>query len=299
MGLSILLTGYSEPPSQDKTKTLPLELEQFRSTIERSELNYVQIIAHPETNTEPWVSKFLGTPYLPLNSPYPRDIQGAPLQLLVQLNFAEMPNLEGYPTQGILQFFISGAESSEHVWGMNFYEELPFDTDKYFESLQMQKYFRVIYYPTVIQDRKQLALPPRLDPNIVLPINEEARLSFNLKSEYVDVSDYRFAKVFGKTDYDFFDQFGEQAGEIANAYIDFSYEHSLAKVGGYAYFVQEDPRYAKPNEDWLVLLHSDSSSTEDDVDVLWGDGGIGVFLIRRSDLQKLDFSRVAYYWDNH
>jgi uncharacterized protein YwqG len=32
---------------------------------------------------------------------------------------------------------------------------------------------------------------------------------------------------------------------------------------------------------------------------MWGDSGTGTFFIRRADLKKRDFSKVAYYWDNH
>jgi uncharacterized protein YwqG len=36
----------------------------------------------------------------------------------------------------------------------------------------------------------------------------------------------------------------------------------------------------------------------DGVEVLWDDGGVANFLIRRQDLRKLDFSKVVYYRDN-
>ncbi|KAA8825880.1 DUF1963 domain-containing protein [Bifidobacterium reuteri] len=46
-------------------------------------------------------------------------------------------------------------------------------------------------------------------------------------------------------------------------------------------------------DDELVLLKVDSY---DDV-LMWGDSGCANFLIRRNDLEQLDFSHVLYTWD--
>jgi len=44
----------------------------------------------------------------------------------------------------------------------------------------------------------------------------------------------------------------------------------------------------KPN-DWILLLQLDS---DEDADMMWGDGGRLYFWIRQADLAKRDFSKV-------
>jgi len=282
-------------------RELPPELSGYAQAVEASRLDFIRVDAQREDGTEPWASKFRGMPYLPEGAAYPLDPHGLPLTLLAQLNFEEMPALEGYPRKGILQFFISGEESREHVWGMLSGRDEPYDPMRYFASMQDQKYFRVICRPEVIRDRKRLAQPPGMLYALqgFLPITEEARLSFRRSRGPVLVDDYRFARTFGEDARPFFARFGEREQEIAQGYIDFSYERSIGKVGGYASFVQGDPRSIRPDEDWLLLLEIESADPGDGVEILWGDGGVANLLIRREDLRKLDFSRVVYYWDNH
>ena len=46
-----------------------------------------------------------GIPYLPHNETYPTGNDGQSLWLCAQINFAQMPPMEGFPSKGILQFF--------------------------------------------------------------------------------------------------------------------------------------------------------------------------------------------------
>lgn len=83
---------------------LPEFLGAFRLTLERYKLDCIKILANPHrgNNVLPLtLSKLLGTPFLPVGTPYPLDEQGKPMILLAQINFAEVPTLESYPTQGI------------------------------------------------------------------------------------------------------------------------------------------------------------------------------------------------------
>lgn len=293
--LIVLLTACAkDPPPADHS--LPGELEAYRPAIEAAKLEYLRIEARRQQDTAPRASKFRGLPYRPKGAPWPMGRDGQPLHLLAQINFADTPPLAGYPRTGILQFFVGG-EGGTHVWGMNLYDEKPFDQQRYFESLQDQAHFRVVWYPDLHgDDQLDITPPPRSDA--VLPVNDEAALRFVADTEYVTPWDYRFERVFGKDPWKLFGTFGEREAEIARQYTRFSHREALAKVGGYAAFVQEDPRRARPSEEWLVLLEM-RSGHEGGVEMLWGDGGVGAFLIRSEDLARRDFSRVAYYWDNH
>ena len=67
------------------------------------------------------------------------------------------------------------------------------------------------------------------------------------------------------------------------------------RIGGYPSFTQYDFRKRGENDDLDVVLLGLSS---DDA-IMWGDVGEAAFYIRHSDLERRDFSRVAFYWDCH
>lgn len=277
----------------------PIELAAFRGAVDQSKTTYLKIVARKESGTSPWVSKYRGSPYWPNDTPYPTDPEGRPLILLVQVNFADAPRLEGYPDRGILQLFISPKIDTGQIWGSIQYDEKPVDPKRWFASLQDQRFFRVAFHDNPLQDDSKLASVPRLARDDVVPIMQEARLIFELQTEYVLPYDYRFREVFGKPAHEFFDAFSPKADSVANRYIDFAHEWAGAKIGGYASFVQRDPRESAPDQDWQLLLEIQSDNPAGGVEVLWGDGGVGGLFIRQSDLAKRDFSKVAYYWDNH
>jgi len=309
VSVSLLLMGCEPPRQQAPTRVeqtkrstpsgeLPAELAKLREPIEQSKLEFVRVKAKQRRGTLPWQSKFRGQSYLPNGGEHPMDVKGRPLVLLVQINFADVPKLDGYPTSGILQLFISGEIEREQVWGLVNYDEKTFNANRYFSSLQDQRYYRVIFYSDIVADASRLTDSSPMT-NAVLPVMEEAELSFERAIEHVSPDDYRFKRVFGQEPGAFFAQFGSRMQSVWNEYAAFAQTRSLAKIGGYASFVQRDPRSYKPTEDWLLLLEIQSSAPEDGVEVLWGDDGVGGLFIRREDLLKRDFSKVAYYWDNH
>lgn len=64
-------------------------------------------ISRKENDERPWQSYLGGLiPYWPADFIYPRDEMGSPLAFLLQLNFADMPPLPDFPTEGLLQLFI-------------------------------------------------------------------------------------------------------------------------------------------------------------------------------------------------
>lgn len=48
-----------------------------------------------------------GTPYVPHGGQIPTDEDGSQLWLCAQINFAQMPKMEGFPESGLLQIFLS------------------------------------------------------------------------------------------------------------------------------------------------------------------------------------------------
>ena len=212
-----------------------------------------------------------------------------PLRFLAQLNFSEMPPLEGFPTKGILQFYISG----EGSYGLNF------------EDRVGQHGFRVIYHEEVMEDESALlsTLPTdAVDWEDAFPVEDELRLTFEKSTMPVMAGDYRFDKIL-------LEAYNEVHADSPVPSLDRIPEDNLDdvydrletgghRVGGYPIFTQLDPReYHEDLKGHTVLLFQLDSEDCDDYSILWGDSGVCNFFIRPEDLAKRDFSKVLYNWD--
>src|SRR5690349_525397 len=120
---------------------LPDELKPFKVKIESTIKPYVEIKATKNGNLGLWQSKFGGFPYFPKAFPYPLDSKKQPMFLLAQINFDDVPGLFPFPDDGLLQFYIAG---NDDLCGMNF------------KDLTLQENFRVLFFPTVIQNESDL-----------------------------------------------------------------------------------------------------------------------------------------------
>ena len=255
--------------------TLPEELNPYRERILQTLRPFIRLLPQEEQESLPWASRIGGLPYLPDGMPYPVAPDGQPLWLLAQVNFEEMPHLPPFPERGLLQFFIS----DDNLYGLDL--ENPFD----------QSRFRVVYHPVIERDEALL----RSDFSFLgeagfLPIEAGAAypLKFELSQELVSPSDYQFGQLLGE---DLFDVFDGEKWEVLNRYSRAAIV-SRHKVGGYAFFCQEDPRNP---EDPMELLFQLGSSKE--FNCMWGDMGVANFFICREALVRKDFSRVMYNWD--
>jgi uncharacterized protein YwqG len=282
--------------------SLPTALEAKRAEFLATKASFIHI--EPFEVQEPlplWASKYRGLPYLPKNAEYPVAGDGRFLVFLAQINFAEMPRLEGYPETGLLQFFISDND----LYGLEFTETSAMDFNdpnvtaeyavKQFQLQQQQNYFRIVYYPELLTDPTLLIedfsfLPQEDQLWGTMPVSQQCRLEFSPQEGFVGLGDYQFNKIFGD---DFFTEIPkEQFDELIEDDIVESYGN---KIGGYASFSQTDVRELAPvQEKWLLLLQIDRAKN---ADIMWGDGGAGNFFIEENDLRNRDFSRVVYNWD--
>lgn len=213
---------------------------------------------------------------------YPLDRKEQQMMMLTQLNFHELPHIEKYPDEGILQFFIP---LDDDVYGLNF------------DDPRDQSNFRVVYHPGPLLDEEDLVdIMPAVPKEAFAPLSREHSL---MAREVLDVAsreDHRFDKIVAGDGWptDLTDQEEEQIYETLCA--------SGSKVGGYASFTQEDPRAyplqgghtpADRNSEWLLLFQMDSDGEH----IMWGDVGVANWFIREPELEKLDFSNVWYNWD--
>lgn len=253
-------------------------LSAYKAQIESSALSFIRIDATAAESLSLTQSKFAGTPYWPAHLPYPRDSKAEPMFLLAQLNFSELPPLDGYPDKGLLQFYISGND----VYGINF------------ERPTEQSDFRVLYFEDADETtaEKDFSFLPESDAGY-LPVTQPMRLQFSKATDYVGSGDVRFEKAFGKNFSAFIERFGENEDTVGEELYD-KFPNDGHKIGGYAYFTQEDPRkYKKEYADWILLLQIDSQGNE----IIWGDVGVANFFIHPDALKRKDFSTVMYNWD--
>jgi len=257
---------------QEKLNSLPKELLPYKKNIEATKQIYIPIELKKAKDISLTTSKVGGYPYLPMDMEYPIGKDGVDLNFLAQINFAEMPPLQNYPTHGILQFYID--------YKMNI---------DYDDALNSN--IEVIYHETIEQSY-QTQFPKldeiREDEAYLSPIynNCEFKMIFcSPEYEAVGYSDFRFDEI----------EITEDSAR--NAYYKDSLSSSGHKVGGYAFFAQADPREYKWDKlgDYTHLLFQLDS--DDKNNIMWGDVGVGNFFIRPQDLKSRDFSKVLFNWD--
>ncbi len=261
-------------------RELPQELLPFKERIESTIKPYVEIKARRDENVALKASRIGGLPCLPKGAQYPLGAKGEPLSLLAQINFAETPPLQGFPDRGLLQFYISSADS---LYGVSF------------NDLRNQAGFRVVYWPGAPDDEASvLTSYPAFPREAILPFEGQCALDFIPGQAPISPFDYQFAQqILGKD----LPEWSEERRAVAAPYEEFF--QSLAaghRIVGYPFFVQTDPRYDPRyrNEGYILLLQID---TDYQAGIMWGDAGVGNFFIRERDLQQRDFSSVLYSWD--
>lgn len=235
-------------------------------------------------------SKIGGVPYFPKTMEYPRGkSEDQPLVLLAQINLSDLPALPDFPHEGILQFFIAG----DDLYGMGV------------DGLDVQDDFRIIYHKEISNDISQLMTAEDIPQNsvedeIYLPFEGEYKLIVQAADPMpVTTSDYRFESAFVSSYNELHENPIKQIWDVdCNVLYDDMDTFPDAIMGGYPMFVQADPRGG--NDEYAVydtVLFELDSVYGDGIDISWGDGGTGTFLIAKDALLSCDFSKVLYNYD--
>ena len=244
-------------------------------------------------------SKIGGLPYWDLSQPYPADEKGQPMQLLAQINFGAEDMDKPFPKTGLLQFFIG----LDEMFGCNF----AYAPD--------QKNYRVVYHPeidgSVTPDQvSALGVPGLVNDYRTSPLEEELAIYAEREDSFANDRSFVFEDAFRaavqavmgvdmgeKESYEFLDE------DAYDELFEFFQETDDGCMNGghwmlgYPSFTQEDPRTEDSPFDTLLLQIDSMWDEENNYSILWGDCGVCNFFIARTDLEKLDFSRVLYNWD--
>ncbi len=248
---------------------IPEFLNEFKENLEKFRLESIRIKASPIREGDVLTltqSKFLGKPYLPITDEYPKDKLGNPMILLAQINFSEIPPLENYPTEGILQFFVSSTE-----W---------YDMEDY----------KILFHPIIANEYQTDFdfLSEKLYEES--PIYCEHQLAFEKITEYGGYEDFRFDFDFNGEDYF---EYRDKLTDKQRFELDNIIDGTGHKIGGYAYFTQNDIRdFNKGLREDILLLQIDT-----DEEIMFGDAGVGNLFIHPKNLKEKDFSKVWFNWD--
>ena len=252
---------------------IPEFLKKFELDLEKYEREFVRIKAKPlkekllVDNLNLKESKFLGKPFFPLDKEYPKDENGKPMIMVAQLNFEQIPELDSFPKNGILQLFLSVTD-----W--------------------CQEDFAIIYHTV-----EELSKEPINDFSFItekdyeeMPVFKLHQLSFEKGIDRGGSEDSQFDYLFNGIDYwGFTEKLTEQQEELFGKYFDAGGH----KIGGYAEFTQSDPRdYKADQRDDIQVLQIDV-----DNQIMFGDSGLGHIFISKENLIKKDFTKAYFYWD--
>lgn len=272
-----------------------------------------------------------GVPYVPRDGEIPTDENGSQLWLCAQINFAQMPHLDGFPDRGIFQLFASDFDADG---GFGFYAG----------ECEEQSGWKAVYYEEVdssvteAECAAKMAVPweeaskknmPRPAHKFDLKDIEEGRaelwripahpLKISFRPVVQDVigdNDFRFDDLFAAElerrlpgadpeefmPYELRDETDEERETLRR--VRDQIESGGCKLGGYAYFEQYDIR--EDDEEraaWDILLFQLRDDFTDfpagefpEMDLYLGGFGALNILIRPEDLKNRDFSQVLGYW---
>ena len=304
---SILQVG---PPVEEKMNISPETQEKLDKLLAKVDEKIPPVgtvrLKPKRGTTTVFDSKLGGVPYFPKGMEYPTVREGynegKPLRLLAQLNLSALPRIEGFPTEGMLQFFVF----PDDLYGADF------------DALCDQNGFRVIWHDTVTTDTASLLsedeIPKNDDDDNIFPFEGEFLLIAEMSEKMgACQADFRFDKavaeayneLFGGDVVGMWDSNGKGIRQVDEPLYDaiFSRGSEKTRMGGFPFFTQEDPRGYKEelSGHTVLLFQSDSENGGEDKnwddEICWGDMGVANFFITPEALAKRDFSNVIYTWD--
>ena len=273
-----------------------------------------------------------GVPYVPRDGQIPTDENGSQLWLCAQINFAQVPPMDGFPAQGILQFFLPDWDldggfgllgedpTAQDEWKIAWYPEVD-------GTVTMEECAAKMAVPWAEASKANMPRPAsKFDlqdietgntslwrcPNVPVKVSFQA-----VEQEGVNHEDFRFDTLFAAAlkarlpdadpkefrPYKLDNDTSEEWEALQKIYKQI--EGGGCKIGGYPSYSQDDPREYDEDEGWaefdtlLLQLYDDTyhypQEAIGDMD-LYLNGGPLNFIIRAEDLKNRDFSRVLAQW---
>ena len=232
-------------------------------------------------------TKLGGRYALPAGTEPPRNRDGEEMALLAQVDFASLPRIEGFPTQGLLQVFLT-LDDAYGRWDASD----PFEQDGW----------RVRWLPGPVDPVGMRVGRCPWGEGAVSPLegdDPEWLLTGRPERRLVNVRDFRFpaaleraARRLGPLERLCLGRHGQKVRELVE---DALWSTNDVQVGGYPAFAQDDLR----EEGSRLGRCTETLLSVDSVDgvSMWGDMGVANFLTSAEDLAAGRLDRVAYLWD--
>ena len=221
------------------------------------------------------VTKIGGIPYWPKNAEWPK-YKNKDMVCYAQLNFDQLPALKGFPTIGLLQFFVTGSEYDDK--GTN---------------------CKIIYHKTY-NEKDLLDVPPRStlnDPMEDYPVIKGVYYpTAKLVDSVITTGDEHWGEEFTRainkafgTNYTYF-KLPREIEDAVYKCLCKTIEEAGCRIGGNPFFTQNDTR-DKDHTEMLLQLDSEAG-------MMWGDVGVANFFCSKDTLKTKDFEgKVKYTWD--
>ncbi len=253
------------------TEQLPLPLQTYAAEIAATARPCLRLQLLDRMPSRRWESCLGRVLFWPADRPWPRDQRDRPLIGLLQLNLAELPPITGLPHEGILQFFVA----DEPNWG---------STTATSDSSVLSAVYHPIQFPAEVKLLDDFSFLPNYEHP---PLRKDICLAVDAKLDQMPMppEDYRFPATLGAI----FDALGDEKWTVLTAYrrLIGTVGHRL---GGYAGFVQDDPR--DENSSWELLLQLDSSPEHG---LFWGDYGVAHWYFNPSQERIEDLFGTAWH----
>lgn len=284
-------------PQIDYVKAAEVVYDELK-TAHNKEVIYIKAEKADDLSLEE--SKFGGFPFVPLGGAIPTNAEGNQLALLAQINCAQLPENNMYPSDGWLQVWCL----EDEMYGF------------WSDTIQPETNQKVLYIPAGTQGEPLERVVAMYQPYVsedcpVWFINEQGaiwgmRLSFTHGQQGITYSDGRFRDLFldrwnKRYPEQAVENFYDLPDEIFENVVDIHDGSDCAhQLGGYPYFTQYDPRYERDSTEltkYTEVLFQIDSQFDTEWDMCWGDAGVRNFFISRENLEALDFSDLLYNFD--
>lgn len=238
------------------------------------------LILRPDKEADPSAAaaRLGGSVWFADGEEWPLGSDGGKLEFVAHYDLARLPPLDGFPSRGVARFFVG----RDDIWGSDL-------------NRPDRSNVRVLWHDgPQAGGRTEPPLPWGEDENSPFESVSARTAGIALRPEPIaDLPDHyswqlqqRLDREIGRPGLD----------ELENELFEIAETREFAhRIGGHPSFTQYDFRKPGSYDDFDVVLLGLSS---DDV-IMWGDVGEAAFYIRREDLERRDFSRVAFYWDCH
>jgi hypothetical protein len=239
---------------------LPKAAARHEGALARTWVPAVRLAAVSGPTADGPSSRLGGLPSLPEATPWPEGPDGAPASFLLQLDLASLPALPPLPPRGLLLFFLADAPGHGYA--------------------TREAGVRVLH----VADPPPTARAAPASARVLVP--RPCALSGSPAVEPASPPDAALARLCPAL-----------AGDApAVRALGRAFPTAGTKLGGYAFFNQEDPRAADTaRADHALLLQI---AEEPAAGLAWGDAGVGHVFVPPADLARLDFSRAWWAWDS-